>query len=70
MNNLLDIFKINPSNISKILFLTGAGLDQESGIQTFRSQNGKGIWDSHDIMDVCSASGFKKNPDFVLCFLQ
>ena len=65
MNNL-DIFKFQPSDISTLFILTGAGLDQESGIETFRSQNGKGIWDNHDIMEVCSASGFKKNPD--LCY--
>ena len=68
MNNL-DFFKFQPSDISTLFILTGAGLDQESGIETFRSQNGKGIWDNHDIMEVCSASGFKKNiPIYVILF--
>ena len=50
----------------KIAILTGAGMSAESGISTFRDANG--LWENHDIMEVASAQGFKKNPDLVLQF--
>lgn len=50
----------------KIVVLSGAGISAESGISTFRDQNG--LWENHDIMDVASISGWKKNPELVLDF--
>lgn len=49
-----------------IVFLTGAGISQESGISTFRDANG--IWNNHKIEDVASPEGFEKNPQLVLDF--
>lgn len=49
-----------------IVVLTGAGISAESGISTFRDQNG--LWEHHDIMDVASISGWYKNPELVLTF--
>lgn len=49
-----------------IVFLTGAGISQESGITTFRDQNG--LWENHAIEDVASPKGFAKNPQLVLDF--
>jgi NAD-dependent deacetylase len=49
-----------------IVFLTGAGISQESGITTFRDQNG--LWENHAIEDVASPEGFAKNPQLVLDF--
>lgn len=49
-----------------IVVLTGAGISAESGISTFRDQNG--LWENHDIMDVASISGWYKNPELVLTF--
>jgi NAD-dependent deacetylase len=49
-----------------IVFLTGAGISQESGITTFRDQNG--LWENHSIEDVASPKGFAKNPQLVLDF--
>ena len=43
----------------KIIFISGAGLDAPSGIQTFRGTNG--LWNGHDIKTVCSESTWKKN---------
>ncbi|MEA3452319.1 MAG: Sir2 family NAD-dependent protein deacetylase [Bacteroidota bacterium] len=43
----------------KIIFITGAGLDAPSGIQTFRGTNG--IWNGHDIKTVCDETTWKQN---------
>lgn len=47
----------------KIIFLTGAGLDAPSGIQTFRGSNG--LWNGHDIQQVCNESTWLKNYELV-----
>ena len=40
-----------------IVFLTGAGISQESGISTFRDANG--LWNNHKIEEVASPEGFE-----------
>lgn len=52
--------------MKKIVVLTGAGMSAESGISTFRDSNG--LWENHDIMEVASPEGWKKNPTLVLDF--
>ncbi len=52
--------------MKKIVVLTGAGMSAESGISTFRDSNG--LWENHDIMEVASLIGWKKNPALVLDF--
>lgn len=47
----------------KLVFLTGAGVSAESGISTFRDANG--LWEKYPVMDVCSATGFARNPALV-----
>ena len=42
---------------------TGAGISAESGISTFRDADG--LWENHNVMDVCSADGFARNPALV-----
>ena len=49
-----------------IVFLTGAGISQASGLTTFRDQNG--LWENHPIETVASPEGFAKNPQLVLDF--
>jgi NAD-dependent deacetylase len=49
-----------------IVFLTGAGISQESGISTFRDANG--LWNNHKIEEVASPEGFEENPQLVLDF--
>lgn len=52
--------------MKKIVVLSGAGMSAESGISTFRDSNG--LWENHDIMEVASQEGWKKNPALVLDF--
>ncbi len=50
----------------KIVVLTGAGISAESGIKTFRGAGG--LWEGHDIMEVASPDGWRRNPELVLEF--
>lgn len=50
----------------KIVVLTGAGISAESGIQTFRDADG--LWEGHDVMEVASPQGWRKNKELVLDF--
>jgi NAD-dependent deacetylase len=52
--------------MKKIVVLTGAGISEESGIKTFRDSGG--LWEGHDIMEVASPEGWKKNRELVLEF--
>ena len=52
--------------MKKLVVLTGAGISAESGIKTFRDADG--LWEGHDIMEVASPIGWKKNPELVLDF--
>lgn len=52
--------------MKRIVILTGAGISAESGISTFRDANG--LWENHDVMEVASPEGWRKNPELVLRF--
>lgn len=49
-----------------VVILTGAGISAESGIQTFRTQDG--LWENHRIEDVATPEGFERDPDLVQDF--
>ncbi len=49
-----------------LVVLTGAGMSAESGIKTFRDADG--LWEGHDVMEVATPEGFKRNPALVLDF--
>ncbi len=49
-----------------IVILTGAGISAESGIATFRDKNG--LWENHDVMEVASPDGFRRDPELVYRF--
>jgi NAD-dependent deacetylase len=50
----------------RLVVLTGAGVSAESGISTFRTNNG--LWDNHKVEDVASIDGWYRNPQLVLDF--
>jgi len=52
--------------MKKIMILSGAGLSAESGIKTFRDHDG--LWEKHDVMDVCSTEGWIKDRKLVTRF--
>jgi NAD-dependent deacetylase len=52
--------------MQRLIVLTGAGVSAESGISTFRDKGG--LWEGHDIMEVASPIGWKKNKELVLDF--
>lgn len=52
--------------MKNLIILTGAGISEESGIKTFRDSNG--LWENHDIMEVASPEGWRKNQALVLNF--
>lgn len=53
-------------SIKNICVLSGAGISKESGLKTFRDQNG--LWENHDIYEVASPLAFKNNPTLVYEF--
>jgi len=52
--------------MKKLVILSGAGISAESGVATFRDSGG--LWEGHDVMDVASPEGWRKNPGLVLDF--
>ena len=52
--------------MKNVVILTGAGISAESGINTFRDSGG--LWEGHDVMEVASPEGWRKNPALVLDF--
>ncbi|MGQ0638818.1 MAG: SIR2 family NAD-dependent protein deacylase [Nitrososphaerota archaeon] len=47
----------------KIVFVTGAGISQESGIPTFRGNDG--LWKKYDPMQLATIDAFYQNPKLV-----
>jgi NAD-dependent deacetylase len=52
--------------VSEIVILTGAGISAESGLGTFRDENG--LWTQYDLDDVATPEGFARNPAMVHAF--
>lgn len=55
-----------PEKNSNIVILTGAGISQESGLETFRDPDG--IWSKVRLEDVATPEAFEKNPHDVHAF--
>ncbi len=52
--------------MKKIIVLSGAGMSAESGIKTFRDDDG--LWQNHRFEDLASPQGWRNNPQLVLDF--
>lgn len=52
--------------INHVVVLTGAGISAESGVKTFRDNNG--LWEEHRIEDVATPEAFDRNPRLVWKF--
>jgi NAD-dependent deacetylase len=51
------------SDLSSIVVLTGAGISAESGLATFRGDDG--LWEGHRVEDVATPEAFRRNPALV-----
>lgn len=51
------------SKNDNIVILTGAGISAESGLATFRGEDG--LWEGHRVEDVATPEAFERNPDLV-----
>lgn len=49
-----------------IVFFTGAGISKESGLATFRDDNG--LWNNHKVDEIATLNAFETNPEKVLNF--
>ncbi len=52
--------------MQKLIVLSGAGMSAESGLKTFRDQDG--LWNKHRIEEVASPIAWNQNPEMVLDF--
>ena len=52
--------------MKNIVILTGSGISAESGLKTFRAEDG--LWLNHRVEDVCTVEAFAKNPALVHSF--
>lgn len=53
-------------NFDNIVILTGAGISAESGLKTFRAEDG--LWEDHPVEQVATPEGFARDPDLVQRF--
>ena len=51
-----------------IVILTGAGISAESGVKTFRDNDG--LWENHRVEDVATPQAFTRNPQLVWRFYR
>ncbi len=49
-----------------LVVLTGAGISAESGLRTFRDDDG--LWNGYNVYDVATPTAFQKDPQLVLEF--
>lgn len=52
-----------PSPDATLVILTGAGISAESGLRTFRAEDG--LWEDHRVEEVATPEAFRRNPDLV-----
>jgi len=60
---MYDLIADQLRSAKKIVFVTGAGISQESGIPTFRGKDG--LWRNYDPMKLATIDAFYDNPKLV-----
>jgi len=50
----------------RVVVLSGAGISAESGLKTFRADDG--LWEEHRVEDVATPEAFTRDPELVLRF--
>ena len=61
--SMFETIKDQIKDVKKIIFVTGAGISQESGIPTFRGKDG--LWRNYDAMKLATIDAFYDNPKLV-----
>src|SRR5574337_1829935 len=62
-SDMFDLFASKLRDTEKIVFVTGAGISQESGIPKFRGKNG--LWRKYDAMKLATIDAFYEDPKLV-----
>ncbi len=60
---MFESIKDQVNNAKKIVFVTGAGISQESGIPTFRGKDG--LWRNYDAMKLATIDAFYEDPKLI-----
>ena len=60
---MFDLIKDKIKSCEKIVFVTGAGISQESGIPTFRGKDG--LWRNYSAMRLATINAFYDDPKLV-----
>ena len=58
--------QISITSTDRVFVLTGAGISAESGLPTFRAEDG--LWAGNRIEDVCTPDAWQRNPELVWQF--
>ncbi|MGC1461073.1 MAG: NAD-dependent deacylase [Terracidiphilus sp.] len=58
--------QISVTPTDRVFVLTGAGISAESGLPTFRAEDG--LWAGNRIEDVCTPEAWERNPELVWQF--
>lgn len=59
----MDLSEIKKRKINKIAVLTGSGISAESGLKTFRDNNG--LWENHRVEEVATPEAYAADPQLV-----
>ena len=60
---MFELIEEKIKSFRKIVFVTGAGISQESGIPTFRGKDG--LWRNYDAMKLATIEAFYDNPKLI-----
>ena len=60
------VTRIEIAPLDHVFVLTGAGISAESGLPTFRAEDG--LWAGHRVEDVCTPDAWMRNPGEVWAF--
>lgn len=63
MENKIKQLQQKLREAERVTVLTGAGISAESGVPTFRGEDG--LWRSHNVMDLVTPHGFSRDPKLV-----
>ncbi len=66
---LMTQLKNKVGQVKNVCVLTGSGVSAESGIPTFRGTE-KSLWSKHNVLDMATSEGFRKDPSLVWAWYE